>query len=68
MVAAESSIEDDRDRNMVVAKTIRTPTAIVTSIMKRCVSLPLFTRDFAWCAVGVIFIGWSPVAGMVHPN
>jgi hypothetical protein len=68
MVAAESSIEDDRDRNMVVAKTIRTPTAIVTSIMKHSVSLPLFTRDFAWCAVGVIFIGWSPVAGMAHPN
>jgi hypothetical protein len=31
MVAAETSIEDDRDRNMVVAKTIRTPTAIVTA-------------------------------------
>jgi hypothetical protein len=48
---------------MVVAKTIRTPTAIVTRVTKDSLSLP----DFAWSVV-LIFIGWSPVAGMVHPN
>jgi hypothetical protein len=34
MAAAESSIEDDRDHSMVVATTIRTPTAIAEIIRR----------------------------------
>jgi hypothetical protein len=61
LAAADSSIEEDRDRNMVVTTTIRAATAIVIRIM----AAPLFGRDCAWCVkASVELIGWSPVADM----
>jgi hypothetical protein len=42
LAAADSSIEEDRDRNMVVTTTIRAATAMV-------MALPVFGRDCAWC-------------------
>jgi hypothetical protein len=66
LAAADSSIEEDRDRNMVVTSTIRAATAIVI----RIVALPLFGRDCACrdCAwrvkASVELIGWSPVADL----
>jgi hypothetical protein len=61
LAAADSSIEEDRDRNMVVTTTIRAATAMVIRIM----ALPLFGRDCAWCVKGSVeVIGCSPVADM----
>src|SRR5258708_19128596 len=61
LAAVDSSIEEDRDRNMVVTTTIRAATAIVIRIM----ALPLFGRDCACCVkASVELIGWSPVADM----
>jgi hypothetical protein len=61
LAAADSSIEEDRDRNMVVTTTKRAATAIVIRIM----AAPLFGRDCAWCVKGSVeLIGWSPVADM----
>jgi hypothetical protein len=61
LAAADSSIEEDRDRNMVVTTTIRAATAIVIRIM----AAPLFGRDCAWCVKGSVeVIGCSPVADM----
>jgi hypothetical protein len=59
LAAVDSSIEGDRDRNMVT--TIRAATAIVIRIM----APPLFGRDCAWCVkTSVEVIGCSPVADM----
>jgi hypothetical protein len=59
LAAVGSSIEEDRDRNMVT--TIRAATAIVIRIM----APPLFGRDCAWCVkASVEVIGCSPVADM----
>ena len=61
MAAVDSSIEEDRDRNMVVTTTIRAATAIVIRFM----AAPLFGRDCAWgLKASVELIGWSPVADM----
>jgi hypothetical protein len=61
LAAADSSIEEDRDRNMVVTTRIRAATAIVIRIM----AAPLFGRDCAWCVKGSVeVIGCSPVANM----
>jgi hypothetical protein len=61
LAAVDSSIEEDRDRNMVVTTTIRAATAIVN----RSVAAPLFGRDCVWCVkASVELIGWSPVADM----
>jgi hypothetical protein len=57
LVAVDSSIEEDRGRNMMT--TIRAATAIVIRIM----APPLFGRDCAWCVeASVEVIGCSPVA------
>jgi hypothetical protein len=66
LAAADSWIEEDRDRNMVVTTTIRAATAIVIRIM----AAPLLGRDCACrdCAwrvrASVELIGWSPAADM----
>jgi hypothetical protein len=61
LAAADSSIEEDRDRNMVVTITIRAATAIVIRIM----AAPLFGRDCVWrVTASVELIGWYPVADM----
>jgi hypothetical protein len=61
LAAADSSIEEERDRNMVVTTTIRAATAIVIRIM----AAPLFGRDCVWrVKASVELIGWSPVADM----
>jgi hypothetical protein len=61
LAAVDSSIEEDRDRSMVVTTTIRAATAMVIRIM----ALPLFGRDCAWCVKGSVeVIGCSPVADM----
>ena len=61
LAAADSSIEEDRDRNMVVTTRIRAATLIVIRIM----AAPLFGRDCAWCVeASVEVIGCSPVADM----
>jgi hypothetical protein len=55
LAAADSSIEEDRDRNMVVTTTIRAATAMV-------MALPVFGRDCAWCVKASLeLIGWSPI-------
>jgi hypothetical protein len=57
----DSSIEEDRDRNMAVTTTIRAAIAIVIRIM----ALPLLGRDRGWCVKGSVeVIGCSPVANM----
>jgi hypothetical protein len=59
LAAVDSSIEEDRDRNMVT--TIRAATPIVIRIM----APPLFGRDCAWCVKASVDItGCSPVADM----
>ena len=59
LAAVGSSIEEDRDRNMVT--TIRAATAILIRIM----APPLFGRDCAWCVkASVEVIGRSPVVDM----
>jgi hypothetical protein len=61
LAAADSSIEEDRDRNMVATITIRAATAIVIRIM----AAPLFGRDCVWrVTASVELIGWYPVADM----
>ena len=61
MAAVDSPIEEDPDRNMVVATAIRAATAIVIRIM----AAPLFGRDCAWrVKASVELISWSPVADM----
>jgi hypothetical protein len=59
LAAVDSSIEEDRDRNMVT--TIRAATAIVIRIK----APPRFGRDCAWCVkASVEVIGCSPVVDM----
>jgi hypothetical protein len=61
LAAADRSIEEDSDRNMVVTITIRAATAIVIRIM----AAPLFGRDCVWrVTASVELIGWYPVADM----
>src|ERR1700738_2545626 len=61
LAAADSSIEEDRDRNMVVTTTIRAATAIIIRIM----AAPLFGRDCVWRVTAFVeLIGWSLVADM----
>jgi hypothetical protein len=61
LAAVDSSIEEDRDHNMVVTTTIRAATAIVI----RSVAPSLFGRDCVWrVKASVELIGWSPVADM----
>jgi hypothetical protein len=61
LAAVDSPIEEDPDRNMVVATAIRAATAIVIRIM----AAPLFGRDCAWrVKASVELISWSPVADM----
>jgi hypothetical protein len=58
LAAADSSIEEDRDRNMVVTTTIRATTAIVIRIM----AAPLFGRDWVWRGkASVELIGCLPL-------
>jgi hypothetical protein len=60
LAAADSSIEEDRDRNMVVTTTIRAATAIIIRIM----AAPLFGRDCVWRVTAFVeLIGWSLVGG-----
>jgi hypothetical protein len=59
LAAVDSSIQEDRGRNMMT--TIRAATAIVIRIM----TPPLFGRDRAWCVeASVEVIGCSPVDDM----
>jgi hypothetical protein len=63
LAAADSPVEEDRDRNMVVTTTIR---AAATAMV---MTLPIFGRDCAWCVkTSFELIGWSPVADLRHPN
>jgi len=67
-VAVDTSIEEDRGRNMMTA--IRAATATVI----RIIAPPLFGRDCAWCVEpSVEVIGCSPVgdmhtAALVNPS
>jgi hypothetical protein len=59
LAAVDSSIEEDRGRNMMT--TIRAATAIVIRIMAPL----LFGRDCAWCVKSSVeVIGCSPVADL----
>jgi hypothetical protein len=61
LAAADSSIEEDRGRNVVVTTTIRAATAIVIRIM----AAPLFGRDCVWrVKASVELIGCLPLADM----
>jgi hypothetical protein len=63
LAAADSSIEEDRDRNMVVTTTISATTAIVIRIM----AAPLFGRDWVWRGkASVELIGCLPLLIRAH--
>jgi hypothetical protein len=59
LVAVDSSIEEDRGRNMM------TIISAATAIVIRIIASPRFGRDCAWCVeASVEVIGCSPVGDM----